>query len=176
MWTLDSGDWLPRASAGAVAEKVLRFAQPGDIVVEHVASQATADALPVILDIIAERGWKVGTVSEVLGLPRYDPRSTVSQSFESLSEAEHLLVAAETDPSKASEAARAALRALLQAWSVEPRGDSVTALLDLAAQTDPTLEDFRAEANVLDRFDPQPDAHERAKIFVDAARARLANI
>jgi peptidoglycan/xylan/chitin deacetylase (PgdA/CDA1 family) len=72
-WTLDSGDWLPRATPGAVAEKVLRFAQPGDIVVEHVASDATANALPTILDIFEERGWKVGTVSDVLGVPRTDP-------------------------------------------------------------------------------------------------------
>jgi peptidoglycan/xylan/chitin deacetylase (PgdA/CDA1 family) len=72
-WTLDSADWLTRATAAAVAEKVLRFAQPGDIVVEHVASDATAEALPTILDVFEERGWKVGTVSEVLGLPRYDP-------------------------------------------------------------------------------------------------------
>jgi peptidoglycan/xylan/chitin deacetylase (PgdA/CDA1 family) len=71
-WSLDSGDWLPRATAGGVAERVLRFAQPGDIVVEHVASDASAVALPTILDEFDERGWKVGTVSEVLGLPRYD--------------------------------------------------------------------------------------------------------
>ena len=72
-WSLDSGDWLPRATPGAVAEKVLRYAAPGDIVVEHVASDASAGALPTILDIFAERGWRVGTVSEVLGLPRRDP-------------------------------------------------------------------------------------------------------
>jgi peptidoglycan/xylan/chitin deacetylase (PgdA/CDA1 family) len=72
-WTLDSGDWVTRATPGAVAEKVLRFAQPGDIVVEHVASDASAQALPTILDVFEERGWKVGTVSEVLGLERYDP-------------------------------------------------------------------------------------------------------
>ncbi|HEY3057792.1 MAG TPA: polysaccharide deacetylase family protein [Chloroflexota bacterium] len=72
-WSLDSGDWLPRASPGAVAEKVLRYAQPGDIVVEHVASDASAVALPTILDSFEERGWKVGTVSEVLGVARYDP-------------------------------------------------------------------------------------------------------
>jgi peptidoglycan/xylan/chitin deacetylase (PgdA/CDA1 family) len=71
-WSLDSGDWLPRATPGAVAERVLRFAQPGDIVVEHVASDASAVALPTILDEFDERGWKVGTVSDVLGLPRYD--------------------------------------------------------------------------------------------------------
>jgi peptidoglycan/xylan/chitin deacetylase (PgdA/CDA1 family) len=67
-WTLDSGDWLPRATAGAVADKVLRYAQPGDIVVEHVASDATAEALPTILDEFAQRGWRVGTVSQVLDL------------------------------------------------------------------------------------------------------------
>jgi peptidoglycan-N-acetylmuramic acid deacetylase len=69
-WSLDSGDWLPRATAGAVAGKILRYAAPGDIVVEHVGSEASAEALPVILDEFALRGWKVGTVSEVLGLPR----------------------------------------------------------------------------------------------------------
>jgi len=72
-WSLDSGDWLPRATPGAVAEKILRYAGPGDIVVEHVASDASAQALPTILDIFQERGWRVGTVSEVLGVPRRDP-------------------------------------------------------------------------------------------------------
>jgi peptidoglycan/xylan/chitin deacetylase (PgdA/CDA1 family) len=66
-WSLDSGDWLPRATAAAVASKILRYAAPGDIVVEHVGAQASADALGVILDEFAARGWRVGTVSEVLG-------------------------------------------------------------------------------------------------------------
>jgi peptidoglycan/xylan/chitin deacetylase (PgdA/CDA1 family) len=69
-WSLDSGDWLPRATAAAVASKILRFATPGDIVVEHIGAQASADALPTILDELASRGWRVGTVSEVLGLSR----------------------------------------------------------------------------------------------------------
>jgi peptidoglycan/xylan/chitin deacetylase (PgdA/CDA1 family) len=75
-WTLDSGDWLPRASAGAVAAKILGYAVPGDIVVEHVGSQASADALPVILDELDQRGWRVGTVSEVLGLAPGSQAST----------------------------------------------------------------------------------------------------
>jgi peptidoglycan/xylan/chitin deacetylase (PgdA/CDA1 family) len=69
-WSLDSGDWLPRATAGAVAGKILRYAAPGDIVVAHVGAQATAQALPAVLDEFALRGWQVGTVSEVLGLAR----------------------------------------------------------------------------------------------------------
>jgi hypothetical protein len=100
----------------------------------------------------------------------------MTEFFQDLAESERLLAEAEEDPSKAAEAAQAALRALLEAWSVEPRGDTVVALLEQAAETDDTLLDFRPEAAVLDRFEQQPDAAERAKIFVDAARARLANI
>ena len=67
-WSLDSGDWLPRATAGAVADKILRYARPGDIVVEHVGSDATAGALPVVLDDLAERGFLIVTVSQLLGI------------------------------------------------------------------------------------------------------------
>ncbi len=75
-WSLDSGDWLPRVTAGAVAARILRYVVPGDVVVEHVGSDASAEALPVILDELDARGWRVGTVSEVLGLPREDQAST----------------------------------------------------------------------------------------------------
>ena len=97
-------------------------------------------------------------------------------AFQALAEAERLLVRAETDPSAARDAARSALRSLVFAWGQSPRGDSVEGLLDQAAETDSTLADFHSEAEVLDRFNPEPDAVERAKIFVDAARARMANI
>jgi hypothetical protein len=100
----------------------------------------------------------------------------VNQAFQHLAEAERLVVDAEQDPRQAAEAAKAALRALLEEWSIPPRGTTVVALLEQAAETDDSLLAFRPEASVLDRFDPQPDAAARAKIFVDAARARLANI
>ncbi|MDQ3811533.1 MAG: hypothetical protein M3336_14715 [Chloroflexota bacterium] len=99
-----------------------------------------------------------------------------THAFESLAEAERLLALAEQDPSMAAEAAAAALRGLLEEWGEVPRGDTVVALLEQAAEADHTLLDFRAEAAVLDRFESIPDAAARAAIFVDAARARLANI
>jgi hypothetical protein len=101
---------------------------------------------------------------------------THPEGFPALAEAERLLSHSEKDPKHAAAAAKAALRALLDAWSTEPAGDTVVALLEQAAKTDNSLLEFRPEAAVLDRFDAQPDAAERAKIFVDAARARLANI
>jgi hypothetical protein len=102
--------------------------------------------------------------------------SPMTDGFDALAEAERLLVESETDPSRGPAAAVAALRALLLEWGVEPRGDTVVDLLEQAAETDDSLLEFRAEATVLDRFEDTPDTAERAKIFVDAARARLANI
>ena len=67
-WSLDSGDWRERVTAPQVASTVLRFAGPGDIVVMHIASEATLGALPTILDAFDARGWRVGTVSEALGV------------------------------------------------------------------------------------------------------------
>lgn len=100
----------------------------------------------------------------------------MTDAFEALAAAERLLASAEQDPQRARDAAMDALRSLLLEWGQTPRADSVVGLLEQAAETDDSLADFRAEAAVLDRFSPGPDAAERAKIFVDAARARLANI
>jgi peptidoglycan/xylan/chitin deacetylase (PgdA/CDA1 family) len=67
-WTLDSGDWRTNATTAGVLTRVLNNLAPGDIVVHHVAAYQTAEALPTILDEIERRGWRVVTVSELLGL------------------------------------------------------------------------------------------------------------
>ena len=100
----------------------------------------------------------------------------MNQPFDTLSDAERLLAEAAQAPAQAPPAASAALRALLLEWGVTPRSESVVGLLEQAAETDDSLLHFRAEAAVLDRFPDEPDAADRARIFVDAVRARLANI
>jgi hypothetical protein len=95
-------------------------------------------------------------------------------AYKDLEKSERLLDSAQEAVGR--EAAMAALRGLLEEWSETPSADSVVGLLEQAARTDPTLLDFRAEATVLDRFPDEPDSAERARIFVDAARARLVNI
>lgn len=83
-WTLDSADWREGIAPAVVRDRVLRLAGPGDIVVMHVASEATAAVLPQILDTLAERAWRVGTVSEVLGQlpPPPDPAPAAPAPFE----------------------------------------------------------------------------------------------
>jgi hypothetical protein len=100
----------------------------------------------------------------------------MTEGYEAMFEAERLLAEAEQDWTKARGSAVAGLRALLLEWGVTPRDDTVVGLLEQAAETDDSLLAFRPEASVLDRFEETPDAADRAKIFVDAARARLANI
>ena len=100
----------------------------------------------------------------------------MTEPFDTLSDAERLLQESEQAPTQARPAAIAPLRALLLEWGVTPRGDSVVGLLEQVAETDESLMHFRTEAAVLDRFPDEPDAADRARIFVDAVRARLANI
>ena len=103
------------------------------------------------------------------------PDAGAHEGFHALADAERLLDQAEQDPSVAPRAAAAALRALLQVWAPTPPGERVSDLLRQAAETDDTLAELMPEAGPLD--DNQPDeAHARAKVFVDAARGRLANI
>ena len=101
------------------------------------------------------------------------PDAGAHRGFHQVAEAERLLEQAETDPSVARDAAIAALRGLLSYWAEEPRGDTVSALLAQAAQTDSTLADFEVAASDLDAKSSELDAYERAKIFVDAVRGRL---
>ena len=100
----------------------------------------------------------------------------MTEGYDAMLEAERLLAEAAQDWTKAREAALDGLRALLIEWGMTPRADTVVGLLEQAAEMDESLLAFRAEATVLDRAEETPDAAERAKIFVDAARARLANI
>jgi hypothetical protein len=102
----------------------------------------------------------------------------MSEAFDYLADSERLLHEAQEHPARAPAAALAALRGLLMEWGVTPRGETIVELLEQAAETDDTLLHIRAEAAFLDGLTPadSPDAAERAKIFVDAARARLANI
>jgi hypothetical protein len=101
----------------------------------------------------------------------------MNEPFDTLSDAERLLAESAETPAQAKPAAVAALRALLLEWGVTPCADSLVGLLEQAAETDDSLLHFRSEAAVLDRFTTdEPDAADRARIFVDTVRARLANI
>ncbi len=96
------------------------------------------------------------------------------EGAQTLEEAEALLERAEQEPTAATAAAVTALKALLLIWDETPRGERVGELLAQAAETDDTLAEFMDDARVLDQG--VDGTYERAKVFVDAARARVVNI
>lgn len=66
-WSLDSRDSVDRGiTASQIRERVLGKAAPGSIVLLHCGSQATADALPTILDGLKSRGLDQVPVSRLL--------------------------------------------------------------------------------------------------------------
>ncbi|HEX2987683.1 MAG TPA: hypothetical protein VHS06_05875 [Chloroflexota bacterium] len=65
-WTADSADWRPGIDAAAVKERLLRYARPGAILVQHLTSVQSAEVLPEVLRTLKERGYELVTVSEFL--------------------------------------------------------------------------------------------------------------
>ena len=65
-WTLDSTDWRAETTAAVVRQRVLQQASDGAIIVFHVGSQATAEALPALLDDLIAAGYHPVALSELL--------------------------------------------------------------------------------------------------------------
>ena len=68
MWTIDTVDWQGVSSA-SIRNKVVSGATPGSIVLMHVGGGATGtpDALPGMIDGLRSAGYRLVTVSELLG-------------------------------------------------------------------------------------------------------------
>jgi peptidoglycan/xylan/chitin deacetylase (PgdA/CDA1 family) len=66
-WTFDSGDWIEGTTTERVRSNVLRQAVAGAVVVHHVSPNATAQAMPDIIDELRRRGFELVTVSELIG-------------------------------------------------------------------------------------------------------------
>jgi peptidoglycan/xylan/chitin deacetylase (PgdA/CDA1 family) len=69
MWTIDTIDWRPDSSPGLIAQRVLSRAAPGAIILMH-PTERTVDALPGLLKALAERGYRVVGVQQLLAAGR----------------------------------------------------------------------------------------------------------
>ena len=68
MWTLDSLDSVgPPKTPQFIYKRVVNNVGNGSIVLLHVGSVPTAAALPRILDTLTARGYRIVTVSQLLG-------------------------------------------------------------------------------------------------------------
>ena len=68
LWDVDTGDWA-MPGAPAIARAVLDQARPGSIVLMHDGGgdrSQTAEALPAVIEGLLERGYRFGTVTDLL--------------------------------------------------------------------------------------------------------------
>jgi peptidoglycan/xylan/chitin deacetylase (PgdA/CDA1 family) len=66
LWTVDPRDWRKR-DPDAVYERVTAQVRPGAIVILHDTRKTSVDAVPRILDTLAQRGYTFVTVSRLFG-------------------------------------------------------------------------------------------------------------
>jgi peptidoglycan/xylan/chitin deacetylase (PgdA/CDA1 family) len=68
MWQVDSLDWQETSTVESIKARVLDRLTDGGIALLHVGTFKTVEALPQILEALAQRNLKVVRVSELLGL------------------------------------------------------------------------------------------------------------
>lgn len=70
LWDVDPLDWMPPEDGGPspdeIVDRVLGDVQGGSIVLLHLGGWNTAEALPGILDGLAQRGYRTVTIAELL--------------------------------------------------------------------------------------------------------------
>jgi|SRR5579875_1492517 len=66
MWTIDTIDWRPSSSPALIAERIQKKLRPGAIILMH-PTERTVEALKGLLASLARDGYRVVTVSALLG-------------------------------------------------------------------------------------------------------------
>lgn len=73
VWSVDPEDWR-RPGVSVVADRMLRGARPGAVILAHDIHAATIRAVPAVLDGIRARGLEAVTISDLLAWPHWGPR------------------------------------------------------------------------------------------------------
>lgn len=72
VWSVDPQDWR-RPGEGVVADRVLRGARPGAVILAHDIHRGTIRAVPQVLQGLLARGLEPVTVSDLLAWPHWGP-------------------------------------------------------------------------------------------------------
>lgn len=73
LWSVDPEDWR-RPGSAAVTARIVGGAHPGAVILAHDIHAATVRAVPDTVRGLAARGFRLVTVSELIGWPRWDSR------------------------------------------------------------------------------------------------------
>ncbi|MEW8957032.1 polysaccharide deacetylase family protein [Clostridium sp.] len=72
LWSIDTLDWSKRDKDN-ILSNVTDNIRPGDIILMHTSldTEATAEALPLIIDYLKENNFNIVTLDKLLGIPPY---------------------------------------------------------------------------------------------------------
>jgi len=65
-WDVDSLDWKPEMSSGAIIKRVMDKVKPGSIILFHNDTKHTAKILPSIIEKLKEAGYRFEPVSKLI--------------------------------------------------------------------------------------------------------------
>jgi peptidoglycan/xylan/chitin deacetylase (PgdA/CDA1 family) len=69
LWSVDPEDWK-KPGASEVARRLIEGAKPGAILLAHDIHEQTIDAMPEVLSQLLARGYKFGTIDQLITLSR----------------------------------------------------------------------------------------------------------
>ena len=69
-WTIDTIDWREDATPALIRQRIRERLQNGAIILAHLASHHTMEALPDILTELKQEGYRIVKVSEILHPPK----------------------------------------------------------------------------------------------------------
>lgn len=73
IWSVDTNDWR-RPGSAVVADRMVRGAQPGAVILAHDIHGPTIRSIPAALQGIIARGFQPVTLSEMMGWTPWGPR------------------------------------------------------------------------------------------------------
>lgn len=68
LWSVDANDWAG-GTAESIAKGVVTAADPGAVILMHDTAPLTAEALPLVIEGLTKRGFRIVPLSELLGRP-----------------------------------------------------------------------------------------------------------
>lgn len=68
LWSVDPEDWK-KPGASEIARRLIEGAKPGAILLAHDIHEQTIEAMPEVLGQLLSRGYKFGTIDQMMSLP-----------------------------------------------------------------------------------------------------------
>eukprot|EP00607_Mallomonas_marina_P011163 CAMPEP_0182423568 /NCGR_PEP_ID=MMETSP1167-20130531/9606_1 /TAXON_ID=2988 /ORGANISM="Mallomonas Sp, Strain CCMP3275" /LENGTH=158 /DNA_ID=CAMNT_0024602669 /DNA_START=446 /DNA_END=922 /DNA_ORIENTATION=+ len=72
LWNIDTRDWT-RPAPKAIAEKAIKQAKPGAVILCHDIHPGTIEAMPSLIDGLMAKGYQLVTVSQAMSFPDEPP-------------------------------------------------------------------------------------------------------